>query len=81
MAGTCNGFRNWETWNVWVWITNDAFLYNNCVNYIQTHLDPTYTGFISSMGLQGQCTPDGAPYDGDMIDVIRLDTLVAELLD
>ena len=52
---TYNGYTNWETWNVAMWIGNDALLYRLAKRA------NSYSQFIETIKVysQGPCTPDG----------------------
>ena len=59
-----NGYKNWNQWNVSLWINNDEYLYKEAsflVNHYGKHIA------ASELLSQLQCcgnhkTPDGAPY-------------------
>lgn len=57
-----NGHKNWNHWNVSLWIANDEGLYRLAKACIQaTHKrDDAVTMFLNHM-TKGK-TPDGAPY-------------------
>lgn len=64
---TCNGHKNYETWNVLLWINNDEGLYtiaksakdyNDFVNIVSQ--------FSGAIGFQ---TPDGVAWNDSSIDV------------
>ena len=62
MAGKCNGHKNWNHWNVSLWINNDELIYRTAVWY-RDHYD-TLDNAARAMAksLRGERTPDGAPY-------------------
>ena len=60
-----NGHKNWNHWNVSLWINNDEGLYRD----IKWAIDCTYTReqaaslFVELREKRGEfCTPDGARY-------------------
>jgi hypothetical protein len=68
-----NGHKNYETWNVSLWIGNDESLYSiakSKLNY-SDFLD-TVLGFESS-------TPDGVKWDCDCLDYKELDELIRQI--
>jgi hypothetical protein len=69
-----NGFKNWETWNVALWINNDPGFYSLAQ-------DAQEIGdFIDCVYSQGHThTPDGAEFDGPELDYERLDDLIREI--
>ncbi len=69
---TFNGYKNWETWNVSLWMMNDEDNYEAvkaCKSYEQV--------MIVMMG-DSTTTPDGVAWDADELDYIALDELVYE---
>ena len=58
-----NGHKNWNHWNVSLWINNDEGLYN----LVQSYLRSTWTKdkaaqYVFDEYFKGKETPDGAPY-------------------
>ena len=74
-SATFNGFKNWETWNIALWITNDRGLYEfakgfcNYRTFAQCLLEKST--FIS--------TPDGADFLSNALDYNKLDEIIYEL--
>jgi len=78
-----NGWTNWETWNVALWIGNDEGLYSmarDCRDYAQ---------FVEQMRELGEdCgdatgisreTPDGVAWNDSGLDTDELDDMIDEL--
>jgi len=79
---TYNGWKNRATWNIALWIGNDESLYRLAVEYVQTRpagKQATYRGFIRTMGLEGELTPDGFKYDGAKLDYSELGSMLREM--
>ena len=56
-----NGFDNWNTWNVVLWINNDYGLYCEFLKTVET-LGKTAAGKNLYSRFKGTKTPDGARY-------------------
>jgi hypothetical protein len=83
---TYNGWANYETWNVSLWIANDYPLYTAARAYSQTHRDATYMGFVRSHIHTDKAknngtlrTPDGVQWNGWKINHQELDDFIKEL--
>lgn len=56
-----NGHRNWNAWNVSLWINNDEGLYRRAVELANRYGIGEGARRLASE-LEGESTPDGAPY-------------------
>ena len=68
---TYNGWKNYETWNVALWIQNDEGFYN-----VARECD-SYTSWLRNI-CEGS-TPDGVNYFGAALDVAALEEMILEL--
>jgi hypothetical protein len=70
---TYNGWANYETWNVTLWIQNDEGLYNAAKS-------SNYQELISLLHECGSKeTPDGVKWDDAKIDVIAVNEMMQDL--
>jgi len=73
---TYNGWANYETWNVALWIGNDEGLYDWAREY-RRH---GYQSFAETLKEIGSFeTPDGVAWTDSGLDIERLDEMMAEL--
>ncbi|MCP4113798.1 MAG: hypothetical protein GY737_00050 [Desulfobacteraceae bacterium] len=88
MSDGYNGWANYETWNVALWIGNDEGLYNDakrCSNYTDFRLrmnewfreyDEREDGSAPEILF---CTPDGVAWNDPSLDTDALDEMIKEL--
>lgn len=83
---TYNGWANYETWNVALWIGNDEFLYNTakaCVTYCNDNETP-WDKFVRCM-TEGQIgrmlgqTADGVKWNDPKIDADAMVEMMTDL--
>lgn len=76
-----NGWANYETWNVALWIGNDEGLYNLARRY-RSRSRP-YDAFVDDLSEVGGAiayqTPDGVAWNDSGLDRDALNDLIAEL--
>lgn len=75
-----NGYANWETWNVSLWLSNEEPLYRQIVAFMRGYAGSApYRDFIAKAGLADEKTPDGAAYLDPALDYDELDELFREI--
>ncbi len=74
---TYNGWKNYETWNVALWIGNDEGLYRLAKEA------GSYQSFRATMremgSLGGTETPDGVAYNDARVDTAAINEMIGEL--
>ena len=79
---TYNGYANYETWNVALWIQNDEWMYNTakaCVEYCSDNETP-YDKFIRCMSnVEKYTTNDNVRWDSDAVDFEEINEVLADL--
>ena len=77
---TYNGWKNYQTWNVALWIGNDEGLYRSAVDYMQNVNKgrAAYRLFIEHMGLTTSHTPDSVHWTSSKLDYARLNEMMRE---
>lgn len=83
---TYNGWANYETWNVALWIGNDEFLYNTakaCVEFCGDNETP-WDKFVRCM-IDGQIgrhlvkTKDGVKWNDPKINAVEMNEMMQDL--
>lgn len=62
MSKPYNGHKNWNHWNVSLWINNDEGLYRIALAHIAETGSKQTAALRMARELEGHKTPDGAPY-------------------
>lgn len=57
-----NGHKNYNAWNISLWINNDEPMYRWAKQLISTYGNKDSAASIMADALAGQKTPDGVPY-------------------
>ena len=73
---TYNGWTNYETWNVALWIGNDEGLYNlarEAGNYTD------FVDFLEACSFNDLTTKDGVAYRDPKVNIIEMDQMIDEL--
>lgn len=78
-----NGYANYNTWNVMLWLNNDEGLYYAKQDYLDecanSGKDPSYRELISYLGFgYGDETNDGAGWLADDLDYGELDNILVD---
>lgn len=71
-----NGWANWETWNVALWLSNDEALYIFAKDYRKQG----YEALAEALREAGITeTPDRCAYNDSALDIAALDEMLGEL--
>ena len=83
---TYNGWTNYETWNVALYINNDYSIYKKAYDWVldQKHCDlkVSYNAFIPVLEKYfSKITPDGVSWMEPLINSAELDEMLDELVE
>lgn len=82
-----NGWKNYETWNVALYICNEYELYLKAKHFMEKlnkrdwNRENAYRQFVEAVHLKKQSTPDGVKYLSDVLDYAELDEMMWDLID
>ncbi len=66
MSKEYNGHKNWNCWNVSLWVNNDEYIYNMFTSCLR-EWGVTKAADVLTEYLEHVKTPDGATYDSEAI--------------
>lgn len=79
MSESYNGWKNYETWNVALWIQNDEGMYQVAKRYKRIRNNP-YITLAMNLSMDGiNKTPDGVQYLDGNIDYESLNEMIRSL--
>ena len=68
-----NGHKNWNHWNVSLWINNDKGLYRMAQHYASRYGKDGGARMLFEQDLKDTKTPDGAPYSLSSVRAAMVD--------
>ena len=78
MTDGYNGWANYATWNVALWIGSDEGLYHAAIDF--RRVSAPYKAFVAGMRELGALeTPDHVAYNDRSLDIDALDKMIREL--
>tara|TARA_B100000214_G_C23872420_1_gene583287 strand:- start:711 stop:965 length:255 start_codon:yes stop_codon:yes gene_type:complete len=75
---TYNGWTNYETWNVSLYINNEYEMYKMARGWAEHGYKSLSHLLIETFGPK---TPDGVKWNDDVLDIQELDEMLLELVD
>jgi hypothetical protein len=79
-----NGWKNYQTWNVALWLQNEEPLYRAAVGFMKGKGGKSrnpYISFCRYEGLAGDRTPDNVAWTGTRLSYKELNAMMRELLE
>ena len=78
---TYEGWKNYATWNVSLWLNNEFGIYTGAVDFMKDYKgNHPYKDFCEDSGLSTQQTPDRIRWVSDQLDYDELNSMMRELL-
>lgn len=80
--GTYEGWKNYDTWNISLWLNNTEPIYCKAVEFMQENpkRDNPYIGFLLINYMTHLVTPDYVEWLSDKLDFPALDEMMKELI-
>ena len=82
---TFNGWANYETWNISLYINNEYSLYKLACDWVaerkQLGLVVSYDAFIPVLEASSKITPDGVSWMEPLANTDELDEMLSDLTD
>ena len=83
---TYEGWANYQTWNVSLWINNEQPIYNEARHFMSAYMNRgvvTYAHFVDDILLEafGRVTPDGVSWTDPTLDHDALTSMLKEMVD
>jgi hypothetical protein len=76
---TYEGWKNYATWNVALWINNEYGIYLGAVEFMKDYKGKhPYKDFIADCGLDNQRTPDKIQWFSKQLDLKALNEMMLE---
>ncbi|WP_019139258.1 DUF7249 family protein [Peptoniphilus timonensis] len=78
---TYNGYKNYNTWNIALWISNNYNLYNLAVDFMNNFKGQApYKKFIEFLELSNSKTPDNVKYIDNKLSYRELNSFMRDLI-
>jgi hypothetical protein len=80
---TYQGWKNYDTWNVSLWINNTETTYRNARWFMSNNPDKNhpYMAFILNQKMTDKVTPDDVEYMSDDLDYDELNAMMRDLME
>ena len=76
-----NGYRNYNTWNIALWISSDYGLYQCAVEFMENFKGQApYKKFVEFLGLENEKTPDNAKFIDRSLSYRELNNFMRDLI-
>lgn len=79
MKNTYNGWKNYDTWNVSLWIANDYGLYTEAVEFMKSYKGrKPYKDYVEYICLEDEKTPDDIKWLSNKLDYRALNSFMMD---